>query len=299
MTQGIIRAQKIQMSDGRRSWTVLGPRGPIGPVDSFLSFATAVGRAENTVRAYAFDLTLWWRFLQTLDLGWDTANLDHVGSFMAWLQEPARASDGGSKARSRSTVDRAVSSLFRFYDFHLGNAVLSSQLARIATSRESARRTRGNSRPVLIGRSERLPRTLSSGEIQTLLSSCRFRRDQLLLSLWWIAGLRVGQTLGLRHEDFDGRRNQVHIRRRQNVNGSWSKSSRSWILPITPELVTLHREYMFEEYGDLDCDYVFVVLAGPTIASRRVVGFDPVILGGDQSAGSSSPTVASALSRSV
>jgi hypothetical protein len=34
-------------------------------------------------------------------------------------------------------------------------------------------------------------------------------------------------------------------------------------------------------------------------ASRRVVGNDPVILGGDQSAGSSSPTVASSLSRSA
>jgi hypothetical protein len=42
-----------------------------------------------------------------------------------------------------------------------------------------------------------------------------------------------------------------------------------------------------------------LVLEQSKAASRRVVGIDPVILGGDQSTGSSSPTVAASLSRSA
>jgi integrase/recombinase XerD len=264
MPLGTIRAQRIQMSDGRASWTVLGVHGPIRPVDSFLAFATAVGRAENTIRAYAHDLALWCRFLEVADAAWDSATLDEVGSFVAWLQTPTGAGMGSPNGRCRSTVDRILSSLFRFYDFHVGSAALSNQLILYTAGRKTVGRTRGHRRPTQVGRSERLPRTLSLDQVQTLLMACRSRRDQLLLSLWWTAGLRVGQTLGLRHEDFDGRRNQVHIRRRQNANNAWSKSSRAWVIPITPELVALHREYMFEEYGDIDCDYVFVVLSGPT-----------------------------------
>lgn len=42
---------------GAESWTLLGSDlRPVGPVESFLAFLSAVERSPNTVKAYAHDL---------------------------------------------------------------------------------------------------------------------------------------------------------------------------------------------------------------------------------------------------
>jgi site-specific recombinase XerD len=263
------------MPSGKVSYTVLSEDGPIEPIESYLAICTAAGRAENTLKAYAHDLTLWWRFLATIEVDWAAAGLDELGRFLIWAQRSAPLPDGtvplrGEPARSRSTVDRSLSSILSFYDFQQGSgAVLSEQLAKPQGQLNSKQRARVGAlrrqrRPVRMSRPTRLPRTLDAASVQVLLNACSTRRDRLLLSLWWTSGLRVGQTLGLRHEDFQGRLRQVRIVRRANVNGAWAKNKQEATIPVLPEVVRLHREYMFEEYGDSPSDHVFVVLAGPT-----------------------------------
>jgi integrase len=75
--------------------------------------------------------------------------------------------------------------------------------------------------------------------------------------------MRVGQALGLRHCDFVSRRREIRIvARPDNANGARAKLREAAVIPVSAPLVRLYSEYMHAEYGDLDCDYVFVNLFG-------------------------------------
>src|SRR5665811_1433926 len=106
---------------------------------------------------------------------------------------------------------------------------------------------------------QRAPRALSLTERTTLIDACDRLRDRFLLSLLKDTGLRIGEALGLRHEDVDARRGMVTVRQRLNVNHARAKSwSRE--VPVDPSLIRLYSDYLHVEYGTLDCDYVFVNL---------------------------------------
>ena len=53
--------------------------------------------------------------------------------------------------------------------------------------------------------------------------------------------------------------------RPDNANGARAKLREAAVIPVSTPLVRLYSEYMHGEYGDLDCDYVFVNLFGGRI----------------------------------
>ncbi|GAA0903480.1 tyrosine-type recombinase/integrase [Virgisporangium aurantiacum] len=73
----------------------------------------------------------------------------------------------------------------------------------------------------------RPPRELTRVEMTALVESCDRLRDRFLPSLVKDTGLRIGEALGLRHEDVDARRRLVAVRPRENVNRArataWSR----------------------------------------------------------------------------
>jgi integrase/recombinase XerD len=70
--------------------------------------------------------------------------------------------------------------------------------------------------------------------------------------------------LGLRHEDVDARRGVVMVRQRPNVNRARAKTWEREV-PADGALIRLYSDYLHEEYGPLDCDYVFVNLWGQPV----------------------------------
>ncbi len=93
----------------------------------------------------------------------------------------------------------------------------------------------------------------------TVIEACGRLRDRFMLSLLRGTGLRIGEALGLRHEDVDARRGVIAVRKRWNVNRARAKSF-SREVPADAGLIRLYSDYLHEEYGALDCDYVFVNL---------------------------------------
>jgi integrase/recombinase XerD len=67
---------------------------------------------------------------------------------------------------------------------------------------------------------------------------------------------RVGEALGLRHEDLAAAEGELTITPRVNDNGARVKSARPRTIPLSPEVIRLYADYLHEEYGDLDSDYV-------------------------------------------
>ena len=276
-----LRFQRVVMPSGVESATVLRGGMTVDPIDRFLAHLTAVDRSPNTVRAYAHDLRDYFEFLETRELQWDRVVLEDLGRFVTWLRLPGQARDGRVAVLPwidpdvcPATVNRKLSALASFYEFHQRHGV---ELDELLTRWRPGRRG-GSWKPFLAhlgGRPERhrtitlraerrAPRELSQAEMTTLIDGCVRLRDKFLVTLLRSTGLRIGEALGLRHEDVDARRRLVAVRPRSNVNGARAKTwSRE--VPADAELFRLYSDYLHEEYGVLDCDYVFVNLWGEPV----------------------------------
>ncbi len=142
--------QRVDTPSGRTGWTLTTLGGvPVEPVDQFLRHRFNSEASPNTLRAYAHDLKHFFGFLAEQQLDWQRVTPGELGSFTAWLRRPAPnvlALPGAPPARAASSVSRAQSAVFSFYEFHrLQGVELASQL-------ETCVRGRGGSyKPFLHG----------------------------------------------------------------------------------------------------------------------------------------------------
>ncbi len=274
-------ARVISSVSPRESWTVLGDDDvPIEPVERYLAYLSDIERSPNTVKAYAHDLKDWFAFLADRGLGWKAVRLDDVGEFVAWLRLPLQARDGRvavlpSVAHhcTESTVNRKLSAVGAFYTHaarggvEVGELLTTWQvggacggwrpfLHHISKSEPKRRRV------VALKAPKKLPRVLTPVEVQAVLDGCQRLRDRLLFALMYDTGMRIGEALGLRHNDIAAAEREVTVRRRDNANGARAMSASSRTIPVSAELIRLYADYLHGEYGDLDSDYVFVNLWG-------------------------------------
>ena len=270
-----MRVQQVTAPMGGVSWTVIGSDfRQVDPVERYLAWLSVIERSPNTVRAYALDLKTFWVFLEAHGIRWDRITLGQLGAFTAWLRQPAAnvvVLANARPARCSSTVNRMVTAVFGFYEFHARDGV---EVAKALVDR--ARSGRGSYRPFLhgiaaskprgrVGRlreERRLPATLSLEQVGAVIHGQTRLRDRFLFGLLFGTGMRVGQALGLRHEDVVTQERRIEIvAREDNANGARGKGGGGSI-PVTGELVRCYSDYMHVEYGELDSDYVFVNLWG-------------------------------------
>ena len=263
------------------SWTVVGDDDrTVEPVELYLAYLTGVERSPNTVKAYAHDLKDWFEFLADRELDWRSVILEDIGAFVAWLRTPVQARGGRvavlpsvAPACGESTVNRKLSALGSFYlhaarnGVEVGDLLASWQvggsrggwkpfLHHISKSMPQRRRA------VSLKAPKKLPQVLTPQQVQALLDGCEHLRDRLLLAVLYDTGMRIGEALGLRHNDIAAAEREITVIRRDNDNGARAKSIIARTVPVSAELVRLYADYLHAEYGDLDSDYVFVNLWG-------------------------------------
>jgi integrase len=107
----------------------------------------------------------------------------------------------------------------------------------------------------------KLPRVVTVTETQAILDACTRLRDRFFFALLHETGCRAGEALGLRHEDIAAAEQEISIVSRDNANGARAKSGGRTV-PAAPELIRLYADYLHEEYGGIDSDYVFVNIWG-------------------------------------
>ncbi len=281
-----MRVQRLVMpSSGMQSWTLLGgDQVPVVPVERFLAYLASIDRSPNTIRAYAHDLKDWFVFLSGRGVDWRSARLEDVGAFAGWLRLPPAGRDGRVAVLPSapghcggSTVNRKLAALASFCEFHaLHGEPLAGLLvtnapsgrSRVSTStfkpflhhitKSGTQRRRTVTVPAVPPR----PRVLTVDEVQAILDACLHLRDRLLFGLLLDTGLRVGEVLGLRHEDLMIAERQVLVVPRRNDNGARAKSGRRRTVPANADVLRLYVDYLNAEYGALDSDYVFVNLFG-------------------------------------
>lgn len=269
--------QRVDLPGGEVSWTVLDEDyAVVGPVDRFLAHLSSVDRSPTTVRSYAFDLRDLFSFLAQLDVAWDAVRLEDLGRFVGWLrQSPAERAGNVTRLPradghcSASTINRKLAAVGSFYEFHQRHGVECEFLWSLRRGGGRA----GSWRPLLahLGESprprkeiklkvpKRTPRVLTAAQIVSVLDACEHLRDRFLFALLAGTGMRIGEVLGLRHEDIDTAGCVVRVQPRRNVNAARAKSGARDV-PVDPGLLRLYADYLFDEYGALDSDYVFVNL---------------------------------------
>ena len=198
MVVGEFRVRRVMVAGtGARSWSLIGPdRLVVEPVERYLAWLTHIERSPSTVRAYAHDLKLYWSFLAAGGLGWESPTVESLGEFVAWLRRPAAnvvVLVGGDARRGRRTVNRALSAVIGFYEYHERNGqhFASSVI-------DYARSGRGSYKPFLEGIAESAPRgrvgrmreprampqTLTLAQVTAIIGAQRRVRDRSSSRCW-------------------------------------------------------------------------------------------------------------------
>lgn len=273
--------QRVAPSGSKvESWTVLGDDDvPVGPIERYLSYLSDIERSPNTVKAYAHDLKDFFVFLGHHGVDWREVKLEDVGEFVAWLRLPPAGRTGQvavlpsiAPQVGASTINRKLSAVSSFYAHQVRHGVdLGDLLVTWLVPGRSGWKpflhhiSKGGPRKrrsISLTAPRRLPRVLTAREVQTILDACTRVRDRFLFAVLYDTGMRVGEALGLRHEDLAAAEREVSITARVNGNGARVKSGRSRTIPVGADLLRLYADYLHAEYGDLDSDYVFVNLWG-------------------------------------
>ena len=267
----------------RQSWTLVDrDAAVVEPVEGFLAHLHAVERSPNTVKAYAHDLRDWFEFLDQRGLVWSRVRLEDVGRFVAWLRLPVMARAGNVAALptaeavcSEATVNRKLSAISAFYEFHQRHGV---DLGDLLTTWQPARDT--------VGRGGRCWRTWDLGRNAAGGSGCgrsggsrirwtasRSRRSWRhvigcgigsCFSCWPSPGCGSVRRWGCGTATSIAAARLVSVVPRVNANRARAKGAGDRQVPVSARVIRLYADYLHGEYGDLDSDYVFVNLwSGP------------------------------------
>jgi integrase/recombinase XerD len=170
-----------------------------------------------------------------------------------------------------STINRKLSALAAFYQHQARNGVDVGELLtvwhlpgrrggwkpflhHVSKDKPQPRRT------IAVKATKKLPRILTVTETQAILDACVHLRDRFLCALLWDTGVRIGEALGLRHEDIAAAEREITVVPRVNDNGARSKSREQRTIPVSAQIIRLWGDYLHSEYRELDSDYVFVNL---------------------------------------
>src|SRR5271165_1991757 len=268
------------------SWTVLGDdQLPVEPVERFLAYLASIDKSPNTIKAYAHDLKDWFTYLVAHRRDGRTATLEDVAGFVAWLRLPPKVRDGKVVVLptvehhcSVASVNRKLAALTSFCGFHARHGV---ELAGLLVTLQPAHRRGGAAtayqpflhhvtktqpeqrRAITLKTVRSRPKVLTAQQVQTILDACDHLRDRLLFAVLLDTGVRIGEALGLRHEDMGIAERTVTVTPRPNANRARAKAGISRAIPASAELMRLYAGYLTGEYGSLDSDYVFVNLWSP------------------------------------
>ncbi|WP_036478140.1 tyrosine-type recombinase/integrase [Myxosarcina sp. GI1] len=273
-----VQRVRIPESDGV-TWLVLGDDYlPVEPIRKFLTYLRNLERSPNTIRSYAYHLKLYWEYLESVKVNWKEINISQLADFVMWLRNPLGnviSLNEREAKRTESTVNAILTSVCMMYDFQEQTGNVSeiplyrsqfipgkkykSFLHHITKGKPTRTRLLKLKQPKL------QPKTLTAEQIAAVIASCNNIRDKFLLCLLYESGIRIGQALGLRHEDIKSWDNTITIvPRNDNANGARAKAISPYAVPITQDLMALYVQYLEEEFmellGDNLSDYVFVNL---------------------------------------
>jgi integrase/recombinase XerC len=244
---------------GGARWAVVDERGePVAEANEFLSALEARGLSDNTLRSYAFDLAVLYRWLTAADKS--LRDLEHA-DLLEFIREQRRR---GARPR---TINRRLTSARLLYRFCMDQDVPCGRGTSLPAPyyrgpgkdrylglHQLARRRRLKLRVQV---PHTLVEPLRREQVGLVLGSFRRYRDLGLVQLMLLCGLRSAEVLSLTLFDVSFEQGQVRVS---------GKGGRERMLPLPEMLVETLRAYLrLERPRRCGCERLFVVLQG----SRR------------------------------
>jgi integrase len=219
-------------------------------------------------------LALLWEFLATRALDWRSFGVPELSELAGWLLRGWRgnvAALDSRSGRSERTVNRILSTVVSFYRFQeeLGGCSTRglTRERRVSFAKykpflaHAMKGRRVSTRKVLLKEQQRLPGYLTREQVSTLVAACETLLEKLLVCLLYETGLRIGEALGLFHEDMvTGGRNAIRVVPRDHGDARLRQKGQleRWV-DVSLDLMRLYSRYLLEEYPEGCCsDYVFV-----------------------------------------
>lgn len=269
-----MKVQKISLAPHDYTWLVLGDDHlPIKPITSFLRYLYNVDKSPNTLRAYANHLKLYWRFLTARNFNWKTIKLDHLAEFVNWLRKGTEDDVipiVGGVLRQASSINSMLGSLSSFYKHHycLGETeMLLTELGSMPGGRYKSLLYHVHKdkpiqrRIIALKQVKGLPKTITEKQYRLLLDACCNFRDRFLISLLFETGLRIGQALGLFHEDIVSWDNEIYLKHRaHHINEVNNKTRNEQLIHVSTSLMGAYASYINSLGLDKLPPYVFIDL---------------------------------------
>lgn len=204
-----MQVQKVKMN-GITRWVLLDDEMRlIAPVCEFLEFQRKIDRADNTLRAYATDLKIYWEFLDRNYYTYRDASADVVADFVDYLrrgssEETLLFVESGRVNRS---INRILSSVRRFYCYNQLRGVCGNPVS-LEEIPEGGRMYRGylvhtralhQTRKSIFKLKEgsKRVRLVTETQMRSFLGNLSRERDRLLFALLYFTGARIQEALDL------------------------------------------------------------------------------------------------------
>jgi integrase/recombinase XerD len=275
--QIIMNVQRIIKQDGKISWIVVDKSFlPVVPILDFLCYCENREYSPNTIRGYARSLSFFWGFLVESEYDWKKISSNILAEFIKWLRYPTPSKNviyldqtEVHAKRTERTINNYLAAVYSFYNFHLDegtvdninlyNTIQMHQRQFKPFLHHASKSNETIVRKVKLKEPKTLPKTLTTAQYESLLSACNKIRDKFMIALLFETGMRIGQVLGLRHEDISSWDNRITVTpRKDNLNAARAKSKNAYVVDVPPSLMSIYTEYLIHEFGDIDSDYVFV-----------------------------------------
>src|SRR5690349_8516189 len=119
---GTMYVQEILTTNNRTRYIVVDAQGQLClPVARYLKYLDSIGRARNTLRCYARNLALFFRYLTHRQIAYGSVTLDDMAGFVLWLKTPSNSTrPSGSPVmpvRAATTVNLVLTTVSGFYDY--------------------------------------------------------------------------------------------------------------------------------------------------------------------------------------
>ncbi len=243
--------------------------------NAFLDHLRARAFSPTTVRAYAYDVTNFARFLSERGLGLaEVAPMD-IFAWVDWqgVKTPGTAATVVRLARrtaAPATVNRRVAAVRAFFEYLMISGTVPVNPVPAPRRGQGLRpttrgmlghlgpgRARGGGR--LVREQRRLPESLDLAEVQDFLTSLSTHRDRAMVLAMLLGGLRSAEVRGLLLKDVDQGRRRVRV---------VGKGGRERCVPVDAAFFAELGAYLrHERPPGLATPECFVVLRGPSAGS--------------------------------
>lgn len=142
-----MKVQKGQIpSTGKIVWFVLDRNyKPIKPIVSYVNYLAGLNRSSGSLKTYAYNLKLYWEYLDKYSINWKLITLEQLSGFIHWLRRPDYdpliiSKEVKTSKRVESTINNIITVVCLFIEYHqrLGNmhSCIDTTIERPASARK-------------------------------------------------------------------------------------------------------------------------------------------------------------------